>query len=92
MLSLVIKDPKDIKKKKSIQNTRKKFARKVTRLKEITLQGEFRDDDGIIRKKEADQLTKWTPINTNVKAQEETFFQGANRKREVDTEIHGMYE
>ncbi|KAH0693805.1 hypothetical protein KY285_020902 [Solanum tuberosum] len=69
MLSLVIKDPKDI---KNIQNKRKKFTGEVSIPKEVTLQGEFRDDDGIIRKKEADQLTKWVSLTNKMGTREDT--------------------
>ncbi|KAH0731471.1 hypothetical protein KY290_002477 [Solanum tuberosum] len=88
MLSLVIKDPKDI---KNIQNKRKKFTGEVSIPKEVTLQGEFRDDDGIIRKKEADQLTKWASLTNKMETREDTISQGANWKGEVNTENHGMY-
>ncbi|KAK4711752.1 hypothetical protein R3W88_006265 [Solanum pinnatisectum] len=88
MLSLVIKDPKDI---KNIQNKRKKFTGEVSIPKEVTLQGEFRDDDGIVRKTKADQLTKWASLTNKTGTREGIISQGANWKREVNTETHGMY-
>lgn len=51
MLSLVTKDPNEI---KNIQNKRKKF----TIPKEVTLEGQFKDEDGVIWKREVDQLFK----------------------------------
>ena len=64
----VTKDPYEI---KNIQNKRKKFTKEFTIPKEVALQGQFKDEDGVIRKREVDQLSKWTPHNNKNRAPEE---------------------
>ncbi|KAG5575817.1 hypothetical protein H5410_055951 [Solanum commersonii] len=54
------------------------FTGEVSIPKEVTLQGEFRDDDGIIREKKADQLTKWASLTNKMRTREDTISQGAN--------------
>ncbi|KAK4339634.1 hypothetical protein RND71_041096 [Anisodus tanguticus] len=80
MVSLVIKDPKDI---KGLHHKRKKFVKKVTIPDDTTLQGETRELNGAVKRIETDKISTWTPLNIPQGAQRKTIISEDSRVEEI---------
>ncbi|KAJ8567663.1 hypothetical protein K7X08_019871 [Anisodus acutangulus] len=84
-VSLVIKDPKEI---KGLQNKRKKFGKTFEIPKDITLQGET--IYGEIRNIETCKITTWTPLNIPKKGQMKTSISMDDKGEDIDPGAQDM--